>query len=630
MSTYRLRGLRLPLLLAVLGILAYVQWSRNREPAPKEWMTTPADQEALRSMQERIQSATRRVMPAVVAVEEARAASAPSGTEKPRDPERYASGVIVTADGLILSQAHVTHMLSGWDGRKSPVCRRPGERTTVILSDGRRIEAELLGADLTFDLSLLRLLEPGPYPHLPLDHSASVELGDWVLKLGHPTGYHRDRPPVVRLGRVLFQNRDIIVTDCLIIGGDSGGPFVDLEGRLVGILHDSEVPGKLKIPWMSLGSGSARIKTWSSLGNRFIQHRLDGMLRREIAPFDQKGSERFQESYHRVEDDEILPRDQWTQGSVIVEALQGIIRNTRRSVATILDEADQNVSLGTILEPDGWIVTVASTLPGDPRCRLSDARVLAAHVVGVDPAFDLALLKVQGTNLSPINWAEKPPPVAGTILAGVGMSETPLAIGVVSVPRRDLPGPFPTRVARRGATRPAVFGKPTAQGYLVDTVRSGEAYEAGIRPGDVILTIAGRDIRDDEDVLNCVRGRVEGERVTVGVLRDGRQQDLILSLVAETKSSGFPILFEHDMPLAADECGGPVVDLAGEVVGITFYRGQYGCMAIPGDCVKQLLPVLKSSGLSDKWIKPPPASPTDHEPSGADEKPRKVTNQRTR
>src|SRR5262249_47392650 len=150
------------------------------------------------------------------------------------------------------------------------------------------------------------------------------------------------------------------------------------------------------------------------------------------------------------------------------------------------------------------------------------------------------------------------PPVAGTILAAVGTSETPLAIGVVSVPRRDLPGPFPTRVARRGAKRPAVFGKPTAQGYLVEYALR-EARGAGIRSGDVILTIAGRDIRDDEDVLNCVRGRVEREQVPVGLLRGGQRQDLILSLVAEPKPlAGFPTLFEHDMPLAPDECGGPV------------------------------------------------------------------------
>ena len=78
--------------------------------------------------------------------------------------------------------------------------------------------------------------------------------------------------------------------------------------------------------------------------------------------------------------------------------------------------------------------------------------------------------------------------------------------------------------------------------------------------------------------------------------------------------------------LEPDQCGGPVVDLAGEVVGITLYCSGYGCVAIPDDCVKQLLPVLKSGGLADKWIKPAPASPIDHL-SGAEEKPRKATNQ---
>ena len=66
----------------------------------------------------------------------------------------------------------------------------------------------------------------------------------------------------------------------------------------------------------------------------------------------------------------------------------------------------------------------------------------------------------------------------------------------------------------------------------------------------------------------------------------------------------FPTLFEHDAPLLFSQCGGPLVDLDGDAVGITIYRGQYGCMAIPGDCVKRLLPMLKSDGLADKWTKP--------------------------
>src|SRR5258708_34936768 len=119
------RPLRLPLLLAVLGTLAYARGSLNREPAPKVWMTTPADQEALYSMQERIQSATRRVMPAVVAVKYAVADT--SSSETPWGTERYASGVIITVDCIILSQFHVSHRLKSKPG--DPVrSRQPGER----------------------------------------------------------------------------------------------------------------------------------------------------------------------------------------------------------------------------------------------------------------------------------------------------------------------------------------------------------------------------------------------------------------------------------------------------------------------------------------------------------------------
>jgi serine protease Do len=627
MSTPRLRVLRLPILLTIMCILAYAHCLRNREPAPNEWMTTPANQDALRTLQARIQSAALRVMPAVVAVAEA---SAQSGTEKRRDSTRYASGVIVTADGLIVSQAHVTHMLPGWDGLSPPACRRPGERTTVILNDGRKIEAELLGADLAYDLSLLRILEPGPYPHVPIDDSASVELGDWVLKLGHPTGYRRDRPPVVRVGRVLFQNSDVFVTDCLVTGGDSGGPFFDVDGRLVGIVNNSAVPEQLQ--QFSRGWGSARIRTWSSTGNRFIINRLDAMLRKEIAAFDQEGANRRWQSYRRANERAILPRDHWTQGDQTAKAFNDAIRMPRHGVAEILDEAGRQVALGTVVDAEGWIMTTAGTLPAEPWCRLSDAKVLVAQVVGVYPAFDLALLKVQRKNLALIRWAEKPPMVAGTILAAVGISGTPLAIGVISVPRRDLQGPFPTRVARRGAKRPGVFGRQTAPGYLVDSVQLGEAYDAGIRPGDVVLTIAGQDVRDDADLLNCVIGTVEGQRVRVGLLRNGQRLDLILTLLADARPfAGFPTFFEHDMPLAPDKCGGPVVDLAGELVGITLYRGPYGCMAIPGECARQLLPLLKNNGLVDNWGKPPPALPIENEPSsGVDERRRKAMNNATR
>jgi serine protease Do len=572
-------------------------------------------------------------MPAIVAVESASEVSS-SATGRPAVFQPYATGVIIRADGLILSQAHVSHILPKKPSER-PRSRQPGERTTVVLNDGRRIKAELLGADLSFDLSLLRLLEAGPYPHLSLDPDASVGLGDWVLKLGHPLGYRRDRPSVVRLGRVLFQSRNIFVTDCLITRGDSDGPFVDLEGRLVGILGVMDVPGNLKDsldrPLLGRLDSPGLIGPWSSTTSRFIEGHLGRMLRGEIAQYDQTANERFYESYRRTVEDDFLPREHWTQGRAIARAFQDVIRDSRCVVVSILDEADRHVSCGTIVEANGLIVTMASTLPAEPRCRLADGRVVTAQVIGMDPAFDLALLSVPLTGLPMVKWAEKPPPVTGTILAAVGMSESPPAIGIVSVPQRHLSGPFPRRVTRPAllAESPGVLGKPMTEGYAVDGL-DDMATEAGVQVGDVILSIAGKKVHNYQDIYKSVDGRVATERVPVLLMRAGLRKELTLELRAvpltESKPyADFPTLFEHDAPLLFSQCGGPLVDLDGDAVGITIYRGQYGCMAIPGDCVKRLLPMLKSEGLADKWTKPAPAASEKHKPSRGHES-RKSTN----
>jgi len=60
-------------------------------------------------------------------------------------------------------------------------------------------------------------------------------LGDWVVGLGHPGGYDPQRSVVVRLGRIISQDLGMMQTDCTIIGGDSGGPLFDMNGRVVAI-----------------------------------------------------------------------------------------------------------------------------------------------------------------------------------------------------------------------------------------------------------------------------------------------------------------------------------------------------------------------------------------------------------
>jgi serine protease Do len=245
MSHRRVKPSRLSILMMLLAALAFAKWNQASDHSPPPVASTPTDIAALRALQARVQAATRKVLPAIVAVRNAE----PLVDDKPHIYKQYCSGVIITVDGLVLSQFHVSHRYT-WNGKEPVRSRQPGERTTVILSDGREVKAELLGADQTYDLSLVRLLEPGPYACVPLELETAVRLGDWVLKLGHPIGYRRDRPPVVRLGRVLFQESELFVTDCNTTGGDSGGPLIDLDGRFVGMIGDSGIPPKLKTKTM--------------------------------------------------------------------------------------------------------------------------------------------------------------------------------------------------------------------------------------------------------------------------------------------------------------------------------------------------------------------------------------------
>ena len=131
------------------------------------------------------------------------------------------SGVIVSADGLVLTAAHVA---GGVD-----------KDLTVILEDGTRVKAKSLGLVANTDCAMLRITDEGTYSHVDIDRGDRTRLGDWVYSLGHSGGFDEDRGVVVRIGRLVRVAESTIQSDCNLVGGDSGGPLFDLRGRLIGI-----------------------------------------------------------------------------------------------------------------------------------------------------------------------------------------------------------------------------------------------------------------------------------------------------------------------------------------------------------------------------------------------------------
>lgn len=186
------------------------------EAAPAEGDTTAIsvfDKEApegiddLKAMQDRVQEIVAKVTPATVGVMIGGA---------------QGSGVIVSEEGLVLTAGHV----SG----------EPGRKALLILPDGAQVEAESLGRNIDIDSGMMRITEKDKkWPFVELGSSKELKQGEWCVSVGHPGGYQRGRAPVVRLGRVLGNGNGAIRTDCTLVGGDSGGPLFDIDGKLIGI-----------------------------------------------------------------------------------------------------------------------------------------------------------------------------------------------------------------------------------------------------------------------------------------------------------------------------------------------------------------------------------------------------------
>jgi len=131
------------------------------------------------------------------------------------------SGVIVSKDGLILTAAHVGQGLKEVD---------------VYFSDGKKYFGKVLGSNYSKDIAMVKMVDPGPWPFVELGESKPLTAGDWVVAMGHSAGFDPARTPPVRFGRVMSDGPgNFFTTDATLIGGDSGGPLFDLDGKLIGI-----------------------------------------------------------------------------------------------------------------------------------------------------------------------------------------------------------------------------------------------------------------------------------------------------------------------------------------------------------------------------------------------------------
>ena len=188
----------------------------------------------LENLSRAFRHAYEQVRPAVVLIE---ATTRPLPPFHPKIPDEdfrgIGSGTIVSDDGYILSNYHVV---------------ADADSIQVILADRRTYRAKVIGFDSLIDIALLKV-EAQRLPTVQLADSDRLQIGDWVLAIGHPLGMgttltHGIVSALGRQAGILNPRSDeenryaiesFIQTNAVINPGNSGGPLLDLQGRVVGI-----------------------------------------------------------------------------------------------------------------------------------------------------------------------------------------------------------------------------------------------------------------------------------------------------------------------------------------------------------------------------------------------------------
>lgn len=485
------------------------------------------------------------------------------------------SGVVVSADGHILTAAHVNV---------------PGATYKVMFPNGsvhfaRGLgEIALEGNPSVPDVAMMKIIEPGIWPFAEMGWSSSLKKYEPCVSIAYPESLNQPLP-TVRFGYVAeVQNKyGFITSTCIMEPGDSGGPLFDYYGRLIGLHSAIDVAEKdnFEVPvdfyrryWTALN----KAETYSALPVSEDEIGADPLAAELIGvPELQTLVSKFRKNADNL------------KGAVylIKSKLDGKVQKVQ---ASLFRSYGSPVKSG--FKDRNFIVSKSSLVGQDPVIAFR-GKEIAATVVARDKNNDLVLLSIAaklkgGIKITALNPDELKPNHQGEFLISP-QSDNAYKISVVGSGEFALPKRI--NAGYLGAGISFEDGRLRLAGMDPDSPAS----KGGLESGDDIVEIEKVIIDQPGDFINVYQKYWPGDKITLKIRRNNnlRLKDTLLTKEVtlgtmpqvsfnhpaenfsggkSLRRDGFIKVFSHDATLTPEQCGGPVFDAKGHFYGINIAR----------------------------------------------------------
>lgn len=525
--------------------------------------------EDARAVEVRLRASADKVAPAVVRLS--------SGA----DNENQGSGVVIDSSGLILTHGH--HGL------------QTGAQMKAVFPDGKieEVVIESVFSGQGRDFSLLKILKQGRYTAVPLRGPTPPAVGDRCFHLGYPGRLDEVMPlatPVLRLGRIAGIGKSSVYANCLIKSGDSGGPLFDLDGRMIGVLN------------LSIGPALRHPGKWAD-----VSRIMDGTTFLTSGDSEEAVKMGFTSQKRDALD---------TRRHFVNSLCADLLAPARRGTVEVLIDG-QSVILGTILDATGRVITKRSEIMthrgilfGRLSCRTFSGEELSAKAIADSVEDDVALLQLPRDGWTAAPFGTQPEPRRGVIVMVPVPAKETTETGVVgSVDHASKIAPYQGTVLLKVKELKAGVTVSSTTRELQDE-RLLPLIRGTVHEGDVITHVDGRATPDiaryereaKRDTL------VSGDYVQLTILRDATTTRAFMPLDSHQgitrhdyadpslRLSGLPAVFTHDVIVGRKQCGGPVVDLEGRVIGVNVARlDRFSTLAIPPQIILELARKLSTS-----------------------------------